>query len=118
MVRAWMMGLTVTGVVALGAAIPTPGQAADATAAPFVAMPAVPLESQPEAKHLIAVHCERCHPALPEGGWTQMTLVRHDRDGWISVMKRMRDDYQATAGADDRGVIAEYLATHWGPEDQ
>ncbi|MBB4267414.1 hypothetical protein [Roseospira visakhapatnamensis] len=104
MIARAVIGLAVVGGIAVAAVLPALSGTVDEE------------RTGASAERLIQVHCARCHPPLPDGGWTQMTLVRRDRAGWMAVMGRMVTDYQTAAGIEDRRRLADYLAEHWGVE--
>jgi hypothetical protein len=67
-------------------------------------------ELEAEARAAIAANCERCHPALPDGGWQAMTVRPHDRAEMVSLLRRMAEEYSAFPSPQDRAVIIEFLS--------
>ncbi|KAA5605068.1 hypothetical protein F1188_12330 [Roseospira marina] len=72
--------------------------------------------SDGEPRRIIAEHCVRCHPPLPDGaGWMLLTEQRRDRAAWASEVRRMSEAYDTHPNTDERRVLLDYLATAWGP---
>ncbi|MBB4287717.1 hypothetical protein [Roseospira goensis] len=106
-----LTGLLLVAVTLAGAAGP-PVRAAD------TGVPADPAAVEAEARRLIKQRCVLCHPALPDGGWVQMTQVRRDRAGWESELHRMEEDYHSVLTPEETAILVDYFATRWGPEPE
>jgi cytochrome c5 len=114
MPRAALRGALVHGVNALPAAAPRPAATQDAgQAAPPPAAPSAPKPVElPEgdAKPIATEYCQMCHKL------TNLTKANKNLDDWKDTIHTMID--RGASIPDDKvDVLAQYLATNFGPKD-
>ena len=67
-------------------------------------------EVEQAARAAIAGKCERCHPPLPDGGWSIMTRRPHDRAELSFLLHRMSEEYSAFLTEAERAAVIDFLA--------
>ncbi len=71
--------------------------------------PARAAEPDAAARAAIAAHCQRCHPALPGGGWQTMMTRPLTRAQIENQMRRMEEEFSAFPSDAEAAAIVDFL---------